>query len=81
MEVLKEQARHMQRKIPKPKKKPKKAVIKGGKQKNKYRKPQPTEICQPEKAKGAQTEGPRSNNNSKIRRNQRNRQRRNKRSN
>ena len=40
VEALKEQIRHMQRQIPKPKKRPKKAVINGGKQKNNFRKPQ-----------------------------------------
>ena len=69
MEALKEQVRHMQRQMSKPKKKLKKAVINGGKQKNKNKKPQPTEIRQPEKAKGAQMKVPRSNNNSKTRRN------------
>ena len=43
VEALKEQARHMQRQKPKPKRKPKKAAINGGKQKNKYKKPQPAE--------------------------------------
>ena len=60
VEALKEQRSHMQRKMPKPKKKPKKAVINGWKQKNKFKKPQSIAISQPEQAKGAQTEVPRS---------------------
>ena len=59
----------MQRQTPKPKKKPKKAVINGRKQKNKFRKPQSIAISQPEQAKGAQTEVPRIINNNKKRRN------------
>ena len=40
VEALKDQARHMQRQLPKPKKKPKEATVNGGKQKNQFRKPQ-----------------------------------------
>ena len=65
----------MQQQMPKLKKKPKKDTFKGGKQKSKYNKPQPSEISQPGQAEEAKTEFPRNNNNNNTRRNRRNRQR------
>ena len=76
VEALKEQARHIQCQLPKPKKKPKKAVLNGWKQKNKLRKPQSIAMSQPGHAEEAQTEVPRSNNKNRTRSNQRNNQRR-----
>ena len=72
VEALKEQARHIKRQMPKPKKKPKQAVLNVGKQKSKYRKPQSTAMNQPEKAKAAQMEVPRLVSNNQLKRNQRN---------
>ena len=75
VEALKGHRRHLQRQMPKPKKKPKKVGFNCGKQKNKYTKPQPTETSQPGQAEEAQMEVLHNNNNNKRRRNQRNRQR------
>ena len=76
IEALKEQARHMQRQMPKPKKKLRQPILNDGKQKPKYKMPPLTAISQPEKAKVAQMEVPRSNNNNRTKRNRRNRRRR-----
>ena len=63
----------MQRQSPKPKKKPKKAVVNGGNQNSKYKKPPPTENRQQAQINGTQ---PRSIHNNKTKRNQKNRRNR-----